>query len=247
MTNLPFVSVSNLTKKYSNSFDNALTNINLNIYKGEVIGLLGPNGAGKTTLISLICGLMKESSGQIHFEDILLSNNIKQNIGLVPQDIALYGTLTVRENLSFFGAMYGIYGKELKKKIDYWIDKLHLSACADKQIDLLSGGMKRRTNLISSILHEPKLLILDEPTVGVDVQSRATIIQCLKELNKDGMTIIYTSHLLDEAEELCTKIAIIKEGLLISYGTIEDLKARFSNLNTLEEIFLDLTNKTLPV
>ena len=213
-----------------------------------MFGLLGPNGAGKTTTISILCGLYPPTSGKITIDGMPLNDNIssiKQIIGVVPQDIALYPTLTARENLEFYGAMYGLSGKNLKDAINNWLEKLGLTKAANKKIETFSGGMKRRFNLIASILHQPKILFLDEPTVGVDVQSRTVIIGQLKELNKQGTTIIYTSHHLEEAENFCTDIAIIDYGKILIQGSPKNLIAQNTNAKNLEDVFLNLTKRNL--
>ncbi len=242
----PILSISNLTKTYPKAFEPTLKGIDLSVQRGEIFGLLGPNGAGKTTLISILCGLARPTSGDIQLDGHLLPSGlqaVKPLIGVVPQDIALYPTLTARENLQFFGAMYGLQSNELNSKISDWLQKLGLSEAADRRLDTFSGGMKRRVNLIASILHRPKLLILDEPTVGVDVQSRNAIIDQLELLNKEGMTIIYTSHHLEEAQDFCTKVAIMDYGQIILTGKPDELISQTLNARNLEDVFLHLTKR----
>jgi ABC-2 type transport system ATP-binding protein len=172
-------------------------------------------------------------------------DKIKQIIGVVPQDIALYPTLTARENLNFYGSMYGLSGQDLKDKIEMWLDNLGLTKAANRRVETFSGGMKRRVNLIASILHQPKVLFLDEPTVGVDVQSRNVIMEQLKKINKEGTTIIYTSHHLEEAEDFCTQIAIIDYGNILIQGTPAELIANTPGSSNLEDVFLNLTKRKL--
>ncbi len=172
-------------------------------------------------------------------------NELKQLIGIVPQEYALYPTLTAFENLKYFGSMYGLHGKYLKNKIEEYLKILGLSQFAHKKIDTFSGGMKRRINLIASILHEPKVLFLDEPTVGVDVQSKNVIIEFLQGLNKKGTTIIYTSHHLNEAESFCSRVAIIDHGKLIITGKPATLISNHTGAHNLEDVFLSLTGKAL--
>jgi ABC-2 type transport system ATP-binding protein len=172
-------------------------------------------------------------------------DTIKQIIGVVPQDIALYPTLTAKENLDFYGSMYGLSGKDLRDKIKIWLEKLGLTKATNRRIETFSGGMKRRVNLIASILHQPKILFLDEPTVGIDVQSRNVIIDHLKELNEQGTTIIYTSHHLEEAENFCTDIAIIDYGKILSQGSPKDLISNTPGSSNLEDVFLNLTKRKL--
>lgn len=248
MSQLPIVEIENLTKIFKDSDNPAVNGVSFKIYKNDVFGLLGPNGAGKTTTISILCGLYPPTSGKITIDGMPLNDNIssiKQIIGVVPQDIALYPTLTARENLEFYGAMYGLSGKNLKDAINNWLEKLGLTKAANKKIETFSGGMKRRVNLIASILHQPKILFLDEPTVGVDVQSRTVIIDQLKELNKQGTTIIYTSHHLEEAENFCTDIAIIDYGKILIQGSPKNLIAQNTNAKNLEDVFLNLTKRNL--
>jgi len=226
----------------------SLTDFTLSVFEGQVFGLLGPNGAGKTTLISMLCGLIKPTSGHFTINGLTYSENdteIKKIIGVVPQEYALYPTLTARENLMYFGSMYGLKGKQLKEKVDENLHLLGLFKFADKRIETFSGGMKRRINLIAGIMHNPQLLFLDEPTVGVDVQSRNAIISYLKKLNEDGMTIIYTSHHLSEAEDFCTDIAIIDRGRMYAHATPADLIAKTHNARNLEDVFIALTGKEL--
>ena len=180
----PIIQISQLSKKYKDAEMYSLNDFTLSIYEGQIFGLLGPNGAGKTTLISILCGLVKPTSGSFSIDDLTYSKNgneIKKIIGVVPQEYALYPTLTARENLMYFGSMYGLKGSDLKEKVIESLDFLGLLKFADKRIETFSGGMKRRINLIAGILHNPKVLFLDEPTVGVDVQSKNAIIDYLKK------------------------------------------------------------------
>lgn len=248
MTQNQILNIEKLTKHYKGVEEPSLKSIDLTINKGEVFGLLGPNGAGKTTLISIICGILKPTHGKILVDgkDIYShKDSIKELIGVVPQDIALYPMLTARENLNYFGALYGLRGKVLDDKINYWLERLGLSHAANKRIDKFSGGMKRRINLIASVLHDPKILFLDEPTVGIDVQSRAEILEQLKIINKQGTTILYTSHHLDEAENLCTNIGIIDFGKIIAKGSPSELIKNTSDARNLEDVFLHLTKRKL--
>jgi ABC-2 type transport system ATP-binding protein len=242
------ITIENLIKKFKGADEAAVKGISLSIAKNEIFGLLGPNGAGKTTTISILCGLFRESSGSVSIDGMDLSSNltaIKQIIGVVPQDIALYPTLTARENLNFYGHMYGLSGNDLKARIEKWLANFGLTDAANKRVSEYSGGMKRRVNLIAGILHNPKILFLDEPTVGVDVQSRNVIISYLKELNQQGMTIVYTSHHMEEAEHFCTRVGIIDYGKIIAEGTPSELVNMYDGCNKLEEVFLHLTNRSL--
>ena len=238
------VDVKNVTKKYKDAPRAAINNLSLTIHKGDVFGLLGPNGAGKTTFISILCGLFPANTGDIFINGQTHqthSNECKQAIGVVPQEIALYPKLTAWENLLFLGHMYGLKTKPLKEAIKYNLSILGLEANTHQKIATYSGGMKRRVNLIAGLLHNPQLLILDEPTVGVDVQSKQAIIDYLKKLNRDnGMTILYTSHHLDEAEAFCNRIAIIDNGTLITQGKTTELIADY-HCESIEEVYLKIT------
>lgn len=244
----PIIQITQLSKKYKDAEMYSLNDFTLSIYEGQIFGLLGPNGAGKTTLISMLCGLVKPTSGLFSIDNLTYTkdaNEIKKIIGVVPQEYALYPTLTARENLMYFGSMYGLKGDDLKEKVIESLDFLGLLKFADKRIETFSGGMKRRINLIAGILHNPKVLFLDEPTVGVDVQSKNAIIIYLKKLNKNGTTIIYTSHHLSEAEDFCTDIAIVDRGKIYAQGTPNSLIASTANARNLEDVFISLTGKEL--
>lgn len=248
MNNTPILLVDQLSKHYTGADEPALRGVSMTIRKGDIFGLLGPNGAGKTTLISILCGITAPGGGRVEFNGEDLFNNLnklKQQIGVVPQDIALYPMLTARENLEFYGNMFGVHGRELQQRIADWLERLGLSHAANRRIDRFSGGMKRRINLIASVLHQPQLLFLDEPTVGVDVQSRTVIIEQLKELNQNGMTIIYTSHHLEEAENFCTNIGIIDYGQIIASGAPAALISQTPDSRNLEDVFLHLTKRKL--
>lgn len=240
------VEIQNVSKQYKGASHPAVNTISLSISKRSIFGLLGPNGAGKTTLISMLCGLFKPDSGKIlidGFNTVSQSKNSKQIIGVVPQEIALYSKLTAWENLIFLGQMYGIETEELKKRVKEHLQILGLEESMLKQIHTFSGGMKRRVNLIAGLLHHPKLLILDEPTVGIDIQSKTAIINHLKKINQEqGTTIFYTSHHLDEAEDFCTHIAIIDEGKLITGGETKELITK-NNSKNIEEVYLKITGQ----
>ena len=248
MSNTAIIEIENLTKTFKNASENAVDGISFRINKNEIFGLLGPNGAGKTTTISILCGLFPPTSGKVLIDGKDLHEelpSIKNIIGIVPQDIALYPTLSARENLAFYGSMYGLHGKDLKEKIDMWLEKLGLNDASKRQVSTYSGGMKRRVNLIAGVLHQPKILFLDEPTVGVDVQSRNVIIEHLKEINAAGTTIIYTSHHMEEAEHFCTRVSIIDHGKILTQGTPGELISNNAGSTNLENVFLNLTNRKL--
>jgi ABC-2 type transport system ATP-binding protein len=238
------VDIQHVSKKYKDAPRAAVNDLSLTINKGDVFGLLGPNGAGKTTFISMLCGLFPASSGEIYINGQTHkthSKECKQVIGVVPQEIALYPKLTAWENLMFLGHMYGLSGSSLKEKVKENLRILGLEENMHQKVTSYSGGMKRRVNLIAGLLHNPQLLILDEPTVGVDVQSKQAIIEHLKKLNKEnGMTILYTSHHLEEAEDFCSHIAIIDDGKLITQGATKQLIAD-NNCKSIEEVYLKIT------
>ncbi len=244
----PIIDIQDLSKKYKGSEEFAVKGISLEIFPTEIFGLLGPNGAGKTTTISILCGLFPPTTGNVVIDGMDLrtqSEQIKQIVGVVPQDIALYATLTARENLTFYGNMYGLRGKKLRSRIDDYLTVFGLEKVAGKQIQKFSGGMKRRVNLIAGLLHDPKLIFLDEPTVGIDVQSRVVILGYLKDLNQKGITIIYTSHYMEEAEQLCSRVAIMDQGKIMTKGKPSELLEANPGAKNLEEVFIRLTGKAL--
>jgi nod factor export ATP-binding protein I len=239
------IQTENLSKKYKNSLYFALDNLSFSVKEGEIYGILGLNGAGKTTLMSILFGSIKPTSGSFRICGMTYENNvpeIRHQIGIVPQEYALYPTLTARENLQYFGSLYKIKPKILNEIIDKSLEKIGLLEVANQKIEYYSGGMKRRINLLAGILHQPKILFLDEPTVGVDVISKNTIIQYLKELNMNGMSILYTSHHLLEAQELCHRVGILSEGKLIEENTPKQLITN-TKAHSLEEVFINLTQK----
>ncbi len=248
MDNPVIIQIENLTKTFKHATEPAVNCISFSINRNEIFGLLGPNGAGKTTTISILCGLFPPTSGKILIDGKNIDTElaaIKNIVGVVPQDIALYPTLTARENLAFYGSMYGLHGKNLNDSIDNWLQKLGLMDAANRKVSTYSGGMKRRVNLIAGVLHSPKILFLDEPTVGVDVQSRNVIIEHLKEVNAAGTTIIYTSHHMEEAENFCTRVSIIDNGKILTEGTPSELISKNAGSTNLENVFLNLTNRKL--
>jgi ABC-2 type transport system ATP-binding protein len=248
MADEPIIKIRDLSKRYKGSDEPAIDSISLSIDANEIYGLLGPNGAGKTTTISILCGLFPPTSGEVTIEGMDIRKEIRRIrhiIGVVPQEIALYPTLTAHENLSFFGNMYGLRGKELDKRIRENLSFFGLEKYARKKISTYSGGMKRRVNLIAGLLHRPRILFLDEPTAGIDVQSRNVIINFLHELNKTGTTVIYTSHYMEEAENLCSRVAIIDRGHVITTGKPRELVAANPEFKNLETVFLQLTGKDL--
>lgn len=242
------IQIDRLYKKYKGSTDFSVENLSLTITEKSIFGILGPNGAGKTTLISMLCGLIQPTAGQFSIDGLDYQKNkakIKPIIGVVPQEYALYPTLTAEENLMYFGSMYGLKGTDLKQKVQHNLINLGLEKFANKRVETFSGGMKRRVNLIAGIMHQPKVLFLDEPTVGVDVQSKSTIMDFLKSLNSEGTTIVYTSHHLLEAQDFCTEIAIIDSGKIIAQGSPQTLIDNQVDARNLEDVFIGLTGKAL--
>lgn len=219
--------------------------LNLQVATGKRFGLFGPNGAGKTTLMNLMTGLLscKEGSIEIAGQKINTKNkSVNRLFGFIPQDFSFYQELTPVENLQFFGAWSGLNKASIKQRTDELLEVLGLTDVRNKPVEKFSGGMKRRVNLAIGVIHEPAVLFLDEPTVGVDVQTRHAIINYLKEMNKNGTTLIYTSHQLSEAEDLCEEIALIDQGRIIAKDTTAALLSAHGQ-NGLEELFLDLTGK----
>lgn len=242
------ISITGLKKYYKGNDEPVLKGIDLAISAGEFFGLLGPNSAGKTTLISVICGLLKFNSGTVIIKDIDIEKHyrkVNKIIGLIPQEIALYPSLTVRENVEFFGQMHGLQGKILKNQVEKYLSVVKLEPHQNKRISRCSGGIKRRTNLISGLIHEPEVIFLDEPTLGVDAQSMNLIFDYLKQLNGSGKTIIYTTHYMKEAESLCNRVTIIDEGMIIENGSPEQLIRKYPGCNDLGQVFLHLTGREL--
>jgi ABC-type multidrug transport system, ATPase component len=239
------IKVTSLYKKYKESESFALKNISFSVHKGEIFGILGTNGAGKTTLMSILMGSIKPTAGSFTICDLSFSkqaHRIRYRIGVVPQEYALYPTLTARENLLYFASLYGLKGKDLHEKVVQALTRVELLEVADKRIKYFSGGMKRRINLIAGILHTPEVLFLDEPTVGVDVMSKNIILQYLKELNGQGMSVLYTSHHMQEAQEFCHRVAILHKGEILCEDTPQGLIAQKKALN-LEEVFIHFTSQ----
>ena len=226
MANAPVLVCRDLRKKYGDRL--AVNGVGFEVRAGECYGLLGPNGAGKTTTISLICGLLDGDSGEVTVEGhpvTLRALDAKARIGYVPQDIALYPDLNARENLRFFGRLYGLKGAALDKRVDAALEIVGLADRSDELVERYSGGMKRRANIAAGLLHEPSLLVLDEPTVGVDPQSRHAILETVRALADGGIAVLYTTHYMEEAERLCDRVGIIDEGRLVAEGTRRELVA----------------------
>jgi ABC-2 type transport system ATP-binding protein len=216
--------VNGLTKSYGKLI--AVTGVSFRADAGETIGLLGPNGAGKTTTVSIVAGLLSPDSGEVLIGGKQVRSDtdpVKLKIGLVPQDMALYDQLTARNNLTFFAALYSLAGAKAKQSIDDALNLVGLSDRAGDKVGTFSGGMKRRLNLAAALLHDPQILLLDEPTVGVDPQSRNAIFENLETLKKRGKTLVYTTHYMEEAERLCDRIVIIDHGKVVANDTLARL------------------------
>jgi len=245
------IEISEIHKMYTGAWSPALDGFSLKVQKGQIMGLLGPNGAGKTTCINIICGLVKADKGTVSIFGKDPNHNIQQirrEIGVVPQQIALFGNLTAWENFRYIGRLYGLKEQTITEQAGDLLQRLGLIQHAGKRIGRYSGGMKRRANIIASMLHQPELIILDEPTAGVDVQSRAMIHEFLTEYHQKGKTILYTSHHLDEAEELCDEVVIVDEGKFVISGSpaklIEETSKKTS-CKKLEDVFLHYTGHSV--
>ncbi|PDY46052.1 ABC transporter ATP-binding protein [Bacillus pseudomycoides] len=261
--------VDHITKSFGKK--EVVKNVSFEVKKGETFGLLGPNGAGKSTTISMICGLIPYDGGDIKVGGKSVKEyplDAKRKIGIVPQDIALYPTLSAKENLIFWGKMYGLSGAIAKKRADEVLAYVGLQDRAKDKIETFSGGMKRRINIGAALMHEPELLIMDEPTVGIDPQSRNHILETVKGLNEKGMTVIYTSHYMEEVEYLCERIAIVDHGKVIALGTKtelcnrladgfmvklqlnrynQELLQKIKDISTVERIIIDEDTNTLDI
>lgn len=248
MQNRPAIEIINLTKRYKKRINPTLDGLSISIPYGSLFGILAPNGAGKTTTIDIVCGLKKCTSGDVFVGGYSVKEDmkkIKTLIGLVPQDIALFSALTGRENLTVIGGMYGIEKRELRSRIEMLMEQFGLSNSANKLISEYSGGMKRRINLIAGLLHNPQILILDEPTVGVDAQSRNLILEELIKINKKGTTILFISHYLEEAECICDTVAMMDGGRIVLQGNPHVLTDSEPGCKNLEALYFKLTGKQM--
>ncbi|MBX2921144.1 MAG: ABC transporter ATP-binding protein [Chitinophagaceae bacterium] len=239
------INIQNLGFGYKGQTKQVIPHLDLQVTEGERFGLFGPNGAGKTTLMHIMTGLLPYESGSVQ----LLGHEIKNHkkkinplFGFVPQDFSFYHELSPVENMEFFGAWAGLHKSQIIRKTNELLDVMSLQDVRNKPVHTFSGGMKRRVNLAIAVMHEPKILFLDEPTVGVDVQTRYAIIGYLKQLNEKGMTLIYTSHQLKEAEDLCNKVALIDQGEIIANNMLPILLQEYAQ-DGLEGLFLNLTGR----
>jgi ABC-2 type transport system ATP-binding protein len=230
----------------------AVDDVSFTLRKGELVGLLGPNGAGKSTTVSIIAGLLTPERGDVLIDDKRLTGDTdpaKRRIGLVPQDIALYEELSARENLRFFGSLYSLTGRALDEAMTSALELVGLTERAGDKVKSFSGGMQRRLNLAAGLLHDPDILLLDEPTVGVDPQSRNAIFDNLEHLKSQGKALLYTTHYMEEAERLADRIVVIDHGKAIADDTLAGLQSRVATVDgkpaTLESVFLTLTGRSL--
>jgi ABC-2 type transport system ATP-binding protein len=237
--------IENLTKKFEDV--TAVDGLSLVVDKGELFGLLGPNGAGKTTTINILCGLLEPTTGSVKvggYDALKEPNKIKELIGVSPQETAVYPHLTGKENIELFANLHAMSKEKMKKNVDDLLQKLSLSDHSKRRAGKYSGGMMRRINLAMALVHDPEIAFLDEPTVGMDPQSRRAVWDFIRELRKQNKTVLLTTHYMEEAEELCDRIGIIDNGKLISLGTPQQLKRQF-NAKNLEEVFLQLTGRRI--
>lgn len=237
-------------RSVSKSFGNieALKDVSFSIDKGEIFGILGPNGAGKSTIVNILNTLVKPDSGEVIIDNVNIRNDgvtVKQIMGVVPQEIALYEELTAYENLMFWGGLYNIPKPLLRENANKTLEIVDLSYRKNDRIKTFSGGMKRRINIACSLLHNPRILVLDEPTVGVDPQNRNHIFEVIEKLHDEGMTIIYTTHYMEEAERFCDKIAIMDEGRIIALGTLKELREISDAKDLLTIKLADFDNETI--
>lgn len=238
------VKVEQLSFRYKDQAS-LISSLNLVIGKGERFGIFGPNGAGKTTLMSLVTGLLPYKEGSVKVFGLEVKDDrkaVNKVIGLVPQDFSFYEELSPKENMAFFGAWYGLDAGTIKQRTNELLQVMGLQKVANQPIKKFSGGMKRRVNLAIGVLNRPGILFLDEPTVGVDVQSRNAIISFLKKINSEGTTLLYTSHQLNEAEDLCNTVALFDQGAIIAKGSLQTLLAQHQQ-DGLEGLFLTLTGR----
>lgn len=219
------IEVSHLYKRFGEN--EALKGISFQVQAGEIYGLLGPNGAGKSTTIGILCGLVSPDAGQAHLNGIDISRHpvdARRALGVVPQEVALYTELSAPDNLQFFGRLYGLRGDRLRRRIETVLARVNLQDRAKEPIERFSGGMLRRLNIAAGLLHEPKVLLMDEPTVGLDPQTRISILELVRCIAREGASVLYTTHYLDEAEHLCDRIGIIDHGVILAEGTLQELR-----------------------
>ncbi|HEV3204724.1 MAG TPA: ABC transporter ATP-binding protein [Gemmataceae bacterium] len=227
----PILEVRDLTKRYGGTV--ALDRVSFSVNEGEIFGLLGPNGAGKTTLLSIVAGLLEAGGGEVRIQGrsaLPLGKELRKQIGIVPQELALYNDLSAAENLGFFGRLYGIQGAALKQQVEEVLTAIGLTDRADQKVNTFSGGMKRRLNLGAALVHQPRLLFLDEPTTGVDPQSRNHIFEEIRRLNRAGTTVVYTSHYMEEVQILCPRVGILDHGRIIACDQVPVLLRQMAGM-----------------
>jgi ABC-2 type transport system ATP-binding protein len=235
--------VEQLSKRYGDRL--AVDAVSFAIAAGETVGLLGPNGAGKTTAIAMICGITRPDSGYVSLRGVRVTqdaNELKRRVGLVPQDLALYDELSAWANLQLFGGLYGLGAGQLQQRADDALALVGLAARRNERVKTFSGGMKRRLNIAGALLHDPDLILLDEPTVGVDPQSRNAIFDNLEALKRRGKTLLYTTHYMEEAERLCDRVLILDHGRILANDSVSNLMGQYRNL---EAAFMQLTGRAL--
>ena len=247
--NLSDIEVDSVTKRFGDIV--AVDSVSINVARGELFGLLGPNGAGKSTLTKMLCGIMSPTSGAIKVGGYNIHKNpmkVKELLGVVPQDIVLYDYLNARENLAFFGKLYGLSGDKLRNRTEELLKITQLDEKAVKRhISTYSGGMKRRVNIAVALLHEPQVMLLDEPTVGLDPKNKLALWKIIKTLHKEGKIIVLTTHMMDEAEELCNQVAIMDKGNIIALGNPRQLIKKVKMENTITVVPTKITPKLMEV
>lgn len=214
--------IEGLVKRYGTR--SVLQGLSLHIFEGEIYGLLGPNGAGKTTTINILCNLLQADAGTIAINGYPVSERTKPWLGIAPQENLVYRSLTCEENLDFFGRLYGLPGAERRRRVQYCLEAVGLADRAATPAERLSGGMRRRLSMAIALIHNPKLIVLDEPTTGLDIEARYELWELIRTLQRQGMTVLLTTHLLDEAERLCDRIGILKDGSILQEGTLAELR-----------------------
>jgi ABC-2 type transport system ATP-binding protein len=241
----PIIQIRGLTKHFDPPDGViAVKNVSFEIMEGEIFSLLGPNGAGKTTTINMMCGLLTPTEGDVTIKGHSITTDTlaaKGALGVVPQELALYPSLSARQNLEFFGKMYGLRGSDLQQRVDHVLEFTALADRASDRVDTYSGGMKRRLNIGVGLLHRPPIIFLDEPTVAIDPQSRRNILDAVKEMNHQGTTVLYTTHYMEEAQELSSRVGIIDHGEIIAIGTQDELTKMVGEQDT---VLLSVPNVT---
>jgi len=246
MIQSPIITAFGLKKTYRGASKPAVDDLSFDVRQKEIFGLLGPNGTGKSTTLMMLCGLTKMDAGSMEVLGLDVRQKgaeVRRRIGVAPQEIALFPTMTAYENLVYFSRMYGLPGTAIRETVLEYLKVFGLADKSSQRVATFSGGMKRRLNLVAALLHRPQLLILDEPTSGVDVQSRRMILDYMRRLQAEGVTILYSSHLLDEAEKVCSRFVILDEGRRIAAGALAEILEANGGSDNLEQMFLHLTGR----